>query len=129
MDPISFIHKLSFEDLSPDIIHSVKRLLIDNLGVCITGRQTKQAKIAYDHAASVYSGTHTRLWLDGRSVSYPGAVFAHACACDSVDMHDGFARADGHPGAAIIPAVLALLHGKSGAANSGKELIATTAVA
>lgn len=128
MDPISFIHELSFEDLSPAVVHSVKRLLIDNLGVCITGRQTKLADIAYDHAASVYSGSHTRLWLDGRGVSYPGAVFAHASACDSVDMHDGFARSDGHVGVAVVPAVLALLHDKRGRAVSGRELIATTAV-
>lgn len=129
MDPISFIHELSYDKLSSETIHATKRLLIDNLGVCITGRQTKLTQIMYDYAATVYSGNDVSLWLDGRSVSLPGAALAHAYACDSVDMHDGFARSDGHPGAAIIPAVFALMKEEDGTIIDGKELITTTVVA
>lgn len=56
-------------------------------------------------------------------------MIAHASACDSVDGHDGFSRCDGHPGAAIIPAVFALLRAKDGTVIDGKELITTTVMA
>eukprot|EP00178_Gracilaria_changii_P011161 TRINITY_DN319_c0_g2_i1.p2 TRINITY_DN319_c0_g2~~TRINITY_DN319_c0_g2_i1.p2 ORF type:complete len:450 (-),score=70.42 TRINITY_DN319_c0_g2_i1:2808-4157(-) len=129
MDPIHFIHHLSYSDIPPRTIHATKRLLVDNLGVCITGRQTKLAQLAYDFAASVFAGDATALWLDGRRVSLPGALLAHASACDSVDAHDGFARCDGHPGVAIIPAVFSLLYTKDGEAIDGKEMLTSTVIA
>ncbi|KAI0566138.1 MmgE/PrpD [Gracilaria domingensis] len=129
MDYISFIHDLSYNDIPPRTIKAAKRLLVDNLGVCITGRQTKLAQLAYDFAALTFPGDATALWLDGRRVSLPGAMLGHASACDSVDAHDGFARCDGHPGVAIIPAVFSMLRTRDGTIIDGKELLTTTVMA
>ena len=87
----NFIHDLTYDDIPPNVIHAAKRCLLDALGVVITGRQTELADIVYDFAAIAYAGEATNLWLDGRSVSLPGAVFAHAMAADAVDMHDDLA--------------------------------------
>lgn len=123
-DPIAFIHETDFDSLPADVVHMAKRVLLDTLGVAITGRQTELADIVYHHAAVAYGGQAAKLWLDGRYVSLPGAVLAHATACDAVDMHDGFQLTKGHAGAALIPAALALL--KPG--TSGRELLTMLAV-
>ena len=129
MNPINFIHDLKYEDLSETTIRAAKRALIDTLGVCITGHQTDLGKIIYDFAATSYGGNQAKLWLDGRSVSLPGAVLAHAMACDAVDMHDGYQITKGHAGAAIIPSALALLHNPDGSSIDGRELITSIVVA
>ncbi len=128
MNPINFIHDLKYEDLSATTVHAAKRALLDTLGVCLTGRQTDLTEIIYNYTAVGHGGPATKLWLDGRDVSLPGAVLAHGFACDSVDMHDGFQRTKGHPGAAVIPGALALLHDGGGNPIDGKELITSIVV-
>lgn len=124
-----YIHDLKYNDLSETTVHAAKRALLDTLGVCITGRQTDLAKIVYDYVALAYGGNGAKLWLDGRSVSKPGAVLAHGFACDAVDMHNGYQTTKGHAGAAIIPRALALLHDSHGNSIDGKELITSIVVA
>ena len=123
-DPIAFIHETDFDSLPADVVHMAKRVLLDTLGVAITGRQTELADIIYHHAAIAYGGQAAKLWLDGRHVSLPGAVLAHATACDAVDMHDGFQLTKGHAGAALIPAALALVKTET----TGRELLTMLAI-
>lgn len=125
-DPIAFIHETTFSSLPPSTVHHVKRALLDQLGVMLTGTQTACSGIIYDFCATVYPGPHA-LFLDGRRVSPVGATLAHAMTSDSVDMHDGHQVAHGHPGAALVPAALALL-AELPARLPGPELLATLAV-
>lgn len=125
MDYTAFIQDLTYDDIPPHVIHQAKRCLLDTLGVVITGRQTELADIVYNFAALAFGGNAAQLWLDGRFTSLPGAVFAHAMSADAVDMHDGFQLVKGHAGAALIPAVLALITDADGNPISGKELLTT----
>ncbi|MEM7332616.1 MAG: MmgE/PrpD family protein [Chloroflexota bacterium] len=124
----NFIHDLTYDNIPANVIHAAKRCLLDTLGVVITGRQTELANIVYDFAAIAFGGTASKLWLDGRSVSLPGAVFAHAMAADAVDMHDGYQITKGHAGVALVPTVLAFINDKHGNPVSGKELLTTLVV-
>lgn len=87
--------------------HQAVRCLLDTLGTAVAGRQTDCSRIIYDFAAAAFGGRGARLWLDGRSVSPPGAALAHGMTIDSLDIHDGYNLVKGHIGAAVIPAVLA----------------------
>lgn len=73
----TFIHDISWSDLPGKVQHQAVRHLLDTVGVAIAGRQTDLSRIIYDFAATAFGGKGARLWLDGRSVSPPGAALAH----------------------------------------------------
>lgn len=109
MDPIAFVHKFRLEDAPKSVLTQCRRVYLDNLGVVLASTHTDASRIIYDFSAKAHPG-NMKLLLDGRGVSSLGAVLAHAISCDALDMHDTHLTARGHPGAAIIPAALSLLH-------------------
>ncbi len=128
MNIIDFIHNTQWEDLPADVQRQARRTFMDTLGVVITAQQTELAKIVYDFAALNFGGNATKLIADGRPVSMPGAVLAHGMSCDAVDMHDGYQLTKGHPGAAIIPTLVAVTLDEAGNSVSGKEILTSLAV-
>jgi 2-methylcitrate dehydratase PrpD len=102
----------------------VRRCLLDTIGVAVAGRQTELSGIIYDYVAGALGGQGASLWLDGRTVSPPGAVLAHGMTIDSVDMHDTCLPVKGHAGVALVPAALATVSLDAGPV-SGQELLAT----
>ncbi len=122
----SFIHELSWSDLPDKVQHQAVRCLLDTVGTAVAGRQTDCSRIIYDFAAAAFGEKGARLWLDGRSVSPPGAALAHGMTIDSLDIHDGYNLVKGHIGAAVIPAVLAMVDGDT--AVSGQELLTSLVV-
>jgi 2-methylcitrate dehydratase PrpD len=121
MDIVPFIHELTWSELPAAIQHQARRCLVDTLGAAMGGRKTAVSTIIYDYAATVYGGAGAYLWWDGRMVSPPGAALAHAMTIDSLDIHDGHPLTKGHAGAAVVPALFALLAAEKPV--SGQELL------
>lgn len=48
-----------------------------------------------------------QVWWDGRGLAPAAAALANSAAASALDLDDGHRGAGGHPGAAVIPAVLA----------------------
>ena len=57
----SYACGLTFEDLSPETVHQVKRTLVDTLGCAIGGYLSEPAKIARRLAGSVTSSAPSRI--------------------------------------------------------------------
>ena len=125
MEVINFIHDTNWKDFPVKIKHQARRCLLDVLGTGIAGRQTELSQIIHDFAASSFGGTGAYLWMDGREVSPPGAALANGMTIDALDIHDGHPLAKGHAGAAIVPAVLAVLDGNENQKVTGQELLTT----
>jgi 2-methylcitrate dehydratase PrpD len=121
----AFIHDLGWSDLPEMVRHQATRCLLDTVGTAIAGHQTDLSRIIHDFAASAFGGDGAQLWLDGRSVSAPGAALANGMTIDALDIHDGYNLVKGHIGAAIIPAAFAMLNNGE---VSGKELLARLVV-
>lgn len=121
MTILSFIHELRWPDLPPVVQQAARRALLDTLGAALGGRKTAVSPLIYDYAATIYGGAGAQLWWDGRTVSAPGAALAHAMTIDSLDIHDGHPLTKGHAGAAVVPALFALLGQESKIA--GQELL------
>lgn len=121
--PVSFIHRLTFEDLPERVREQGKLCLLDLLGVALAGRRTKLSRIACDHAVEFFApGTlRSRILFDGRSASPIGAGLAGAMTIDSCDGHDGHALTKGHVGVTVLPALLALAD--QGREMSGREFL------
>src|SRR5204863_9106160 len=64
------------------------------------------------------------IWFSGTRSTPAGAAFVNAaCAC-SLDLDDGHRTAAGHPGAAVIPGVFAVLDAADGDAHRALTAIA-----
>jgi len=108
---ISFIHDVEFDDLPSAVLAQARRCLVDLVGVAAAGARTDSARIVRDfaalHLASPAGGA--RMLFDGRRASRAGAAYAGAAVIDSFDAHDGHMLTKGHAGAAILPALLAMV--------------------
>src|SRR5215831_18695052 len=108
-----FVRGVAFRDLPSDVVDQAERCLIDLIGVAAAGSRTPAAAIAGAYAATQMCGADrdARILFDGRRASLAGAAFAGASTIDALDAHDGHPLTKGHAGAAILPALLAMIDG------------------
>ncbi len=128
MGTIKFIHQTRWDDLPDHVRHQARRCLLDTIGAGIGGRRTELSGIIHDYAAAAHGGIGAKLWLDGRTVSPPGAALANGMTIDSLDIHDGYLPVKGHAGAAIVPAALSIVSSDGGGPVSGQELLTTLVI-
>ncbi|MNS77497.1 MmgE/PrpD family protein [compost metagenome] len=99
---------LSLNDIDATTRESVWRCVLDVLTSAAAAQGLPGLRAA-QHAAGVLYGTgHSPIWFTGHSGSTGGAMFANSAAAAALDLDDGYRMARGHPGAAIIPAALAI---------------------
>ena len=60
----SYAQRLTFEDLGAEVVHQVKRTLIDTLGCAMGGFSSRPAQIVRDLALRVSSTTPSRILGD-----------------------------------------------------------------
>jgi 2-methylcitrate dehydratase PrpD len=113
VDVCDFVRDYAFRDLPADVVAQAQRCLIDLIGVAAAGSRTRASAIADAYAANQMCGADrdARILFDGRRVSLAGAAFAGASTIDALDAHDGHPLTKGHAGAAILPALLAVIDG------------------
>jgi 2-methylcitrate dehydratase len=99
---------LTYEDLPEDVIHQVKRTLIDTLGCAMGGFHAEPSVLARRMAQRVSSDTAARIIGTTTSSSPDLAGFANGVMVRYLDYNDSyFSPGGGHP-SDMIPAVLAL---------------------
>lgn len=118
---VSFVRRLDPAHLSDRVLHQASRCVLDLLGVAIAGTRTPMTQISarfgYDHFAT---GKSTVIG-SRRPLCVTGAVWVNCNAGSALDLDDGHRMAMGHPGAAVIPAALAVAET---AGATGRELLA-----
>jgi len=133
-DVPAFIHELAFDRLPDEVVASARRSLLDLIGVAASGSRTRAAAIASAYAATQLCGSErrARILFDGRRAGIAGAAFAGATTIDALDGHDGHALTKGHAGAALLPALLAIIDsatpGERATLIDGRELLACLAL-
>ncbi|MGD8763392.1 MAG: MmgE/PrpD family protein, partial [Desulfobacteraceae bacterium] len=128
MKVVNFIHETDWKHLPQEVRSQARRCLLDTLGAAMSGRQTALSQIIHDFAASNFGGSDAQLWLDGRSVSPPGAALANGMTIDALDIHDGHPLTKGHAGAAVVPGVFAIIAAKTNKVITGVELLTTLVI-
>lgn len=95
-------------DLPERHLHEMKRLLLDYLGVALSGSRTESGRIAADFVIEM-SGV-PQATLIGRDVQVPAmnAAFANAIAEHSIELDDVDDEALFHYGPPVVSAVLAV---------------------
>src|SRR5437868_14145661 len=117
---------LRFEDLSKDVVHEVKRRVIDSLG-CALGAWNEEPCVIARKVASDFSATNSATIIGTNHKAPPDwAAFANGCQIRYFDYNDTYlSKEPAHP-SDNFAAVLAV--GESVGAT-GKEMITATAIA
>ena len=103
-----FILGLSWDELPADVRQRARLCLLDALGAALAGTLTPVSRIAAGYASTLWRGDGATILLHGRRARAPGAAFANACAANGLDIDDDAIFTRGHPGAQLIPTVLAV---------------------
>src|SRR5919108_3347640 len=100
--------KLTYQDLPDEVVHQVKRTLVDTVGCALGGFHAEPSIIARRIASRVTSSTPARV-LGTKDTSAPDlAGFANGVMVRYLDYNDSyFSPGGGHP-SDMIPAILAL---------------------
>jgi 2-methylcitrate dehydratase PrpD len=116
--------RFQYADLTADTRKAVKRLLLDYIGVAVSGSQTESGKVARAFAA--VTGGHAEATLIGGSGRVPAmqAAFANAISSHSVELDDIDVLALFHFSPPVYSAALATAE-QTGA--SGKDLLVALA--
>ncbi|TIS53913.1 MAG: MmgE/PrpD family protein [Mesorhizobium sp.] len=85
------------------------KAIFDVVTASVAGYETASAGAARNAAETVWGLGSAAIWFSGKTSTISGASFSNAACASSQDLDDGHRAAAGHPGAAIIPAVLATL--------------------
>ncbi|MGY0506012.1 MmgE/PrpD family protein [Luteimonas sp. e5] len=83
-------------------------LLTDLMAAAAAGLNSSLARATRAAAVALHGPGDAKVWLTGQSLTIAGAAMANAAAASALDIDDGHRGAAGHPGAGIIPAVLAV---------------------
>jgi 2-methylcitrate dehydratase len=113
----ALVCNLHYDDLTPQTVHQVKRVLVDTLACAMGGYRSEPAKIARHLASTVKSaGEHGSRLLGTRECSSPElAGFANAVMVRYLDYHD--MSGGGHPSDSIPgPLAVAYPRGSDGRA-------------
>jgi 2-methylcitrate dehydratase len=116
MDPTTeylsdYACRLTYEDLSQEAVHQVKRTLVDSLGCAVGAFDSEPASIARRMATRVQGNPPARILGTSQETSTDLAAFANTVFIRYLDCNDHFAaRGTGHP-SDMIPGVLALAGG------------------
>jgi len=103
-----FIVDSVYEELPAEVISQAKRCLLDVLGNMIAGFSTMASTIARRFASSFTNPQQSTLFGNENRVPCVFAGFSNSIMASDLDADDGHRGAMGHPGAAIVPASLAV---------------------
>jgi 2-methylcitrate dehydratase PrpD len=118
---VSFVHRLDAARLSDGVLHQASRAVLDLLGVAIAGTRTPMAEISARFGTAHFAAGKCTLIGSHRALTPPGAAWVNCNAASALDLDDGHRLAMGHPGAAVIPAALAIAET---AGATGREVLA-----
>ena len=123
---LQFIADTRFEDLPDNVIHQAKRCLLDTLGSLLAASDTPVVPIMSSFATKHFRGTEATILVSGERVSLVGAALANGYAGNALDIDDGYRMVKGHPGACVLPVLLAA----SESANdlSGEDFLAALVI-
>ncbi|QPC95766.1 MmgE/PrpD family protein [Mesorhizobium sp. INR15] len=120
-----FVCNSRYEQLSDLVVEKTERAILDTLASIIGGVPTDNAKLSRAAARTCFGDGLAHAWFTDARLHPLGALFANCAAASSLDIDDGHCLAAGHPGAAIIPAVLMEA---ASLGSDGHDVLAATAI-
>lgn len=120
-----FTMNRNYEELSPLVVHEIKRRVIDTLGCAVGGFDATPSVIARSVARRVASDTPSRLIGTLENSSPELAAFANGVMIRYLDCNDATGSGGGHP-SDVLAATFAVADSRG---SDGKSVIAAATVA
>ncbi|MDT8857825.1 MmgE/PrpD family protein [Paracoccaceae bacterium Fryx2] len=100
---------LRFDALPESTVNAARNCVLDCVTAALAGAESDGARAARAAAPAAFgAGGPCSVWFSGVKAPAAGAMLANCTAASILDLDDGNRAATGHPGAAIIPACLAM---------------------
>jgi 2-methylcitrate dehydratase PrpD len=96
------------EHLTESVKEKTLCCMLDLVTAAISGYDTPSAVAVRRVAGHLFGPGLSPVWFSGQTLNRTGAAFCNAAAASALDLDDGHRAARGHPGAAVIPAALAI---------------------
>ncbi len=119
-----YVGDIAQTGLDTAVAAAAANALIDLIGCAAGGFDSAAARATRQTVVQLYADGPAAIWFGSTHRRAEGAAMANSTAASALDLDDGHRRAGGHPGAAIVPTVLAV--GPTAGAG-GRELIAAIA--
>jgi len=104
---LDFILETDWASLPGDVQHQAKRCILDTLGALLAGHQTPVARLMHTFALDQFKGDEASILVQGGRTAAAGAALVNGFANNALDIDDGYRPIKGHPGACILPVILA----------------------
>ncbi len=117
----SFVSALAWESLDASLIKHIQYCLLDSLGCGLYGSQLPWGKLAIEFGKSLGKGEESLIWGTPWKVPAHQAALVNGTLIHSFEIDDLHKVAVIHPGAEVIPAVLATAEQCGGV--DGKKLL------
>lgn len=121
---VDFLANLTWNDLPNSVREKSKTCLLDTLGVAIAGSDSQVGEIVSDFVIRTWGEGDATVIMAGKAPP-AGAALANGYMANALDFDDGGKYTRGHPGAQIIPTVLAI--GEQNGCSGEKILTAIAA--
>jgi len=103
----AFVAGIRPSDIPAHAIDRAVLSVLDTLASAAGGAETANARQMREAASDFFGPGESALWFaSGRKAHRAAAILGNCAAASALDIDDGHRGASGHPGAAIIPAVL-----------------------
>lgn len=113
--------QLDPDSLPGDVIAKAEDCIIDAVACALAGQNVEAVRHARHVSVAQYRDGPCGIWFRPERLNMTGASFVNAMAASILDLDDGHRLPCGHPGAAVVPAALAVAEEVEA---SGLELLA-----
>ena len=120
-----FVNALRPEDIPEPALDQAVWCVLDLLGAAMAGFGQPSARAARDFGRGFFPAGPAGVWFTRAGLSEAGAAFCNAAAGSALDLDDGNRSAGGHPGAALVPAAIAVAQSLN---SSGRDLLAALVI-
>lgn len=120
MELAQFVTELKWDELRIETQEAARRCLLDLIGCAIAGVQADNFKSLAYGIKRLDPEESSCVWGSGVKTGLAWSIFLNAYTASYFDMDDGHRLAQGHPGAAVIPAALSTALSLN---SSGKALL------
>lgn len=103
-----WVASLRYEDLPAPVVHHVKRLILDYYCAVIAGSTAPTSRAVQAYFAQTESGDGAGVVGTRHRFAPHTAAFINGTAAHGLELDDGYTPGSYHPGAASLPAVMAV---------------------
>ena len=116
-----YVAHVAQDDIPASVVEAAKLLVLDLLGNALAGAGVESSRVVRETVLELAAGGEASIVATDRRVPAPFAALLNGLYAHTLDFDDTFGAGSIHPGAVVIPAVIALAEERR---SSGRAVLA-----